>query len=114
MQKKKTTLAQQIGKRIMERRKELGLTQEEAAARAGLSHQFFACVERGIKGMGAESIIKICQALEISADYLLTGKITVDKTCHFQSLISQLNETQRNAAKEIIKNLLIACGYTIE
>ena len=41
----KSTLAIEIGRRIAERRKQLGLTQAQAAEKAGLTQQFFASVE---------------------------------------------------------------------
>ena len=37
----KSTLAIEIGRRIAERRKQLGLTQAQAAEKAGLTQQFF-------------------------------------------------------------------------
>lgn len=76
MSKRNSNLAKQIGLRIAKRRKELKLTQEIAAEQAGISSQFLTCVERGTKGLGADSIIKISLALETSTDYLLTGSIS--------------------------------------
>ena len=72
----KSTLAIEIGRRIAERRKQLGLTQAQAAEKAGLTQQFFASVETGAKNIRAESIIKVSRALNISADFLLTGIVT--------------------------------------
>ena len=47
----KSTLAIEIGRRIAERRKQLGLTQAQAAEKAGLTQQFFASVETGAKNI---------------------------------------------------------------
>lgn len=113
MPKRNKDLAEQIGHRIARRRKELKLTQEEAAERAGLSLQFFACAERGIKGLGAESMIKISQALETSADYLLTGTMAQGEADYIQRLLAPMTEEQRQATVEIIKNVLLACKYKI-
>ena len=63
----KDKLAVEIGRRIANGRKQLSLTQEEAAERAGLTQQFFASVETGTKNIRAESIIKVTKALDISA-----------------------------------------------
>ena len=73
MAKRNPELTMAIAKRIAARRIELKLTQERAADLAGLSRPFYACIERGEKGVGADSLLKICTAFEISADYLLTG-----------------------------------------
>ncbi len=50
-------LSKTIGHRIMLRRKQLGYTQEQAAEKSDLSHQFFSTVETGRKNIRAESII---------------------------------------------------------
>ena len=51
MDKKKDSLAPDIGRRIAMRRKQLGLTQAQAAELSGLTQQFFASVETGKKNM---------------------------------------------------------------
>ena len=68
---------------------------------------------RGIKGIGVDSIIKICKTLEISADYLLTGAMPAQDKSYIIKMLETMNETQRLAAEEIIKNVLIACGYEV-
>ena len=44
MAENKSPLAIEIGRRIASRRNQLGLTQEQAAEKAGLTQQFFASV----------------------------------------------------------------------
>ena len=63
-----------VEKRILEYRKKLALTQEQAAESASVSHQFFLLIEIGKKNMQAENIVKVANALRVSTDYLLTGK----------------------------------------
>ena len=106
-------LMQAIGRRISARRQELRLTQEQAADVTGLSRPFYACIERGEKGVGADSLLKICTAFEISADYLLTGSMQPSERQYMNKLVSQLNEEQRRSALAIMENLLIACGYDL-
>ena len=113
MPKTDPTLSKDIGVRIAHRRQELGWTQAQAAEKAGLSHQFYACAERGIKGLGVDSIIKICKTLEISADYLLTGAMPAQDKNYIIKMLETMNETRRQAAEEIIRNVLIACGYEV-
>ena len=113
MPKSDPNLSKAIGVRIAHRRQELGWTQAQAAERAGLSHQFYACAERGIKGIGVDGIIKICKTLEISADYLLTGAMPAQDKSYIIKMLETMNETQRQATEEIIKNVLIACGYDV-
>lgn len=67
-----------MGRRIMERRKKLGLTQEALAERGDVTAQFVSYAEAGKRAMRPENLMKIAAALEVSADYLLTGDV-IDK-----------------------------------
>ena len=69
---------QEIGRRIMERRRKLGLTQEALAEKAEVTAQFVSYAEAGKRAMRPENLMKMASALEVSADYLLTGEI-IDK-----------------------------------
>ena len=113
MAKRDAELKKEIGERAAKRRNELNLTQENVAEKAGLSQQFYACIERGIKGASAETLLKLSRALNISADYLLTGAMTQEEQDYINRMLRCLSEEQRLAAEEIIKNLLIACGYDL-
>lgn len=113
MAKRNPELTMSIAKRIAARRIELKLTQERAADLAGLSRPFYACIERGEKGVGADSLLKICTAFDISADYLLTGAMQPSERQYINKLVSQLNEDQRKSALAIMENLLLACGYEL-
>ena len=104
MPKRNVTQAALIGRRILKRRKELGLTQENLADRSGLSQSFLTCVERGEKGLGFDSIIKISCALE-------TSVIRQNESDYIQRLLEQLDETQRDHTVEILKHLLIVGGH---
>lgn len=113
MAKKNRDLTIAIARRISARRKELKLTQEQAADKVGLSQPFYACIERGDKGVGADSIVKICTAFDITADYLLTGAMLPSEKDYMNQMMSLLNETQRKSAEGIMEKLLTACGYEI-
>lgn len=65
----------EMGDRIIKRRKQLGLSQEELAARADVSPQMVSTAERGSKSILSENLWKLSIALGVSADYLLTGEI---------------------------------------
>ena len=64
----------EIGKRIKEIREETKLSREELADKAGISIKFLYEIENGKKGLSAETLLKISQALSCSCDYILTGK----------------------------------------
>lgn len=56
-----------LGLAITERREALGLSQEEAAFRAGLHRSYFGDVECGKRNLALKNLLKICKALKISA-----------------------------------------------
>ena len=60
-----------MGKRISERRKKMGLTQEGLAERGDMTTQFVSYAEAGKRAMRPENLLKISSALGVSADYLL-------------------------------------------
>jgi len=68
----------EMGKRISERRKKMGLTQEALAEKGDMTTQFVSYAEAGKRAMRPENLLKISSALGVSADYLLTGDI-IDK-----------------------------------
>lgn len=61
-----------IGNKLLAVRKRIGLTQAEVAERAGLSDRTYADIERGTVNMRAETILRICEVLQITPDEILT------------------------------------------
>jgi transcriptional regulator with XRE-family HTH domain len=62
-----------VGANIKARRSELGITQEEAAQRAGIHPVEFARAERGLRDLRVSTVAKIARGLGISAGDLLDG-----------------------------------------
>ena len=65
-----------IGNKLLAYRKKLGLTQNELAEQAGLSNRTYADIERGSVNMKVETILRICSALHITPDAVLTEENT--------------------------------------
>lgn len=63
--------------------------------------------------MRAESLLKLSRAMNISADYILTGKNTKVDYSDLFKLIEPLSEKQLKCLKEILKNFVTACGYEL-
>lgn len=61
-----------IGNKLLSIRKKAGLTQSEVAESANLSDRTYADIERGTVNMRIETILKICEALKITPDEILT------------------------------------------
>lgn len=82
-----------IGVRIVERRKELKLTQEQIAERMNVSIQMISNIERGNKAIKIENLLKLCDILKTSTDYILTGKRTNNDFDNLARKISLLTES---------------------
>lgn len=63
----------QIGNKLLEIRKQSGATQHEIAAKAEISERTYAEIERGNTNMRVETLLRICKALKISPDDILTA-----------------------------------------
>ena len=66
-----------IGNKLLAIRKKAGLTQMEVAELAGLADRTYADIERGAVNMRIETILRICGALHITPDEVLTQSDTV-------------------------------------
>ena len=61
-----------IGNKLLSIRKKSGTTQAEVAEASGLSDRTYADIERGTVNMRIETVLKICEALKITPDEILT------------------------------------------
>lgn len=62
-----------IGARLREARRREGLSLSELATRTGLTKGFLSQVERDLASASVGSLMRLCEALRISAGELLTG-----------------------------------------
>lgn len=97
-----------IGKRLASIRKAKGYTQEQLAHLTGLSIKMLSAAENGQKAMRLENIIKICECLSISTDYLLCGESTKLNSLAEYDEIQHLSPKQRKALSNIIESFLSA------
>lgn len=78
----------EIGNRISKKRKQLNLTQEVLAEKMNVSVQMISNLERGNKSIKIENLLKLCEILNVSTDYILKGKlIDSDKEEAFTKLL---------------------------
>lgn len=91
-----------MGNRISKRRKELKLTQEQLAESVNLSLQSISCIELGKKAIRPDNLVKLCSTLNVSSDYILTGK----KTAKQLEGISQKLATLKEDDFDIVENLI--------
>jgi transcriptional regulator with XRE-family HTH domain len=60
-----------FGLAIQKRRREMGISQEEAAARSGIHRTYFADVERGARNVGLKNVVAIASGLDVTPSDLL-------------------------------------------
>ena len=93
-----------IGKRIAQRRKELGLKQVEVCERAGINDKYLSCIERATSIPSLEVIMKLALALDTTPDTFLTGSIRYesDEWRDVAELMRSMNSKQLALAKNFL------------
>ena len=77
-----------IGKRIKQRREQIGLTQEQFAEKLGVAPNYISTIERGASFPHCEKLIAIINGLETSADAIFCD--VIDHTTEYRaSVLSQ-------------------------
>lgn len=111
-----------LGKRLLLSRRDLDLTQEELAERAGISRSYIANVERGrVTNVGVETLTALAGALGVSPAYLMgitddplagvaDGEVSTvnespidDKLRALFDLVDQMDDVQRQLMIEIAR-----------
>ncbi len=64
-------LKEEVGKKLKERRTELGMTQREVAAAIGIAQPMYQRFEKGVYECSFSQLAALCRLFDISADYLL-------------------------------------------
>lgn len=90
-----------IGQRIQTRRKQRGYTQEQLADLMNVSIQMVSNLERGNKAVRIDNLIRLSEILEISTDYILTGKENADDIGALTVQIERLSERDRRIIKAL-------------
>lgn len=91
-----------MGQRIMIRRKSLRMTQEELAEKLGVSTQMISNLELGKKAIRPENLAKVCEALELSADFVLTGNNTKTAVDEVAEKLIQLTGEELQIVSDMI------------
>ena len=98
-----------LGKRIRESRIKKGYTQKNLADRAEIGVVYLSEIERGIKMPSLSIFIKIIDALEVSADYVLRDELPSggEYTCtEITEKLRTLTPCQRKIASDILNAYL--------
>ena len=94
----------EMGKRIQNRRKQLALTQEQLAEMMNVSIQMVSNLERGNKAIRIDNLVNLSQILQVSTDYILTGKETADDMNALTARIAQLSTKDRKMIEMLVEH----------
>lgn len=95
----------ELGSRIREARLAKGFTQEALAEIAEIGVMYYGEVERGVKMPSMKTFIKIINALDVSADYILRNEVSSGKPFVLNDItkkLEKLSPQQRKAASDIL------------
>ena len=82
---------EKLGLRVRQQREMSNLTQNQLARKAGVTASFIGHIERGEKKASVETIVALCNALEISPAVLLQDSLS-DGALHSQVVIDAENQ----------------------
>ena len=94
-----------LGSMIKKARQKKGYTQEVLAEKADIGLMYYGEIERGVKMPSMNIFIKIIEALEVSADFILQNEVSSGKEYVFDELTKKLEKLppqQRKAASDIL------------
>lgn len=95
-----------IGIRIMQKRKECGLKQEELSEKIGYSKNHLSNIERGIYIPTVSFIFKLCNVLGETPDYYLIGRITDKEKSEIVSLLEKFPPDSQKIVTKLISTYL--------
>ena len=106
-------MSDEIGNRIRERRKELGITQEELAKKLGYAHRASVNkIELGSRSLIQQRIADIAEALHTTPEYIMgwekkpinnrAQNVKDNLSARIEKQIRQLNDTDKRAVLDII------------
>jgi transcriptional regulator with XRE-family HTH domain len=94
-----------VGKKIKAIRKKRGLSQMKLAENAELSPTYISYIECGIKSMSLDAFVRIANALNITADELLSDSLenTIKVSNHeFTTLLTDCTYYEKRILRDIV------------
>lgn len=98
----------EIGERIRREREQFGVSREKFCEKISLSPQFLSEIELGKKGPSSETILKICDGLKVSTDYILRGQENTPYVSRITNMLSELDEEHVALAEDLLKTFIKA------
>ena len=100
----------QLGVRVRQQRELNDLTQSQLAARVGVSSSFIGHIERGEKKASVETVVALCNAMEISPSVLLQDSLS-DAVMRSQLSVDAENQDLMNGLLHLVREHSRKSGY---
>lgn len=95
--------------RIRKAREDLGYTREKFAEKLDVSVSYLAELERGRTGISVKMLVKVCNVLGLSADYVLFGNDRQEDSQRLDA-IHRIDEKYLPLLDRVITELLALSG----
>lgn len=95
----------EIGLRIRNLREDAKLSREKLAELSFISTQFLSDIETGKKGMTVTTLKKICNALNVSTDYIVYGNNDVNLNS-ISKMMTDMDKEKQLRIKSIFKEII--------
>ena len=92
-----------VGSRIKAVRISRGMSQADLAVEASVSQPLISNIERGKTGMQLETFVKVAEALQVSADYLLRPDVPEVKAIYQGEFAELLEDCSASEMETILK-----------
>lgn len=96
----------EVGRRIANKRKELGLKQAEVCEKAELSDKYLSNIERATSIMSIDVLIRICEALDTTPNFLLLGATEDRNNPSYEKHLSERIHNLSQRQKEIVYSFI--------
>lgn len=97
-----------MGERIRQARNAIGYTQEKLAEKLDVTIQYVSDLERGVVGTSIPTLVKICESLSVSSDFLLMGLDEDVKPLDISIRLQKLSPKERQLVESSIELMLEA------
>ena len=100
-----------VGSRIKAVRISRGMSQADLAVEASVSLPLISNIERGKTGMQLETFVKVAEALQVSADYLLRPDVPEVKAIYqgeFAELLEDCSASEMETILKIVREVKVS------
>ena len=88
-----------LGSRIRAVRRQQSMTQEHLAEKVGISASFLGHIERGTRVASLETLVLLCNVLNVTPEYLLRASLTN----YDRRMPEGLSNQERNRLREFLR-----------